>query len=49
MALIKSMIGKPSVAPKQIGLCMEWSRKCMAAVIMKTVLFTDGIMHEDDA
>ena len=47
MASIKRMIKKPSLTPKYKDLCIEWSQKCMA-VVMKTVLFTDSIMHEDD-
>ena len=47
MALIKRMTKKPSLAPRHKGLCIGWSQKCMA-VVMKTVLFTDGIIHEDD-
>ena len=47
MASIKRMIKKPSLTPRHKGLCIGWSRKCMA-VVMMTVLFTDGIIHEDD-
>ena len=46
MASNKRMIKNPSLTPKHKGLCIEWWRKCMA-VVMKTALFTDGIIHED--
>ena len=47
MASIKNMIKNLVLTPRHKGLCIEWSRKCIA-VVMKTVLFTDGSMHEDD-
>ena len=46
MAFIKGVVGKPCFTPGHGGLCVECSWKC-AAVVMGTVLFTDGIIHED--
>ena len=40
MPSIKNRIRIPSLTHRDKGLCIEWSRKCMAAD-MKTVLFTD--------
>mgnify|MGYP002804582459 FL=1 len=47
MASIKRMIKKPCLRPSDKGLCIEWSRKCMA-VVMKTVLFTGSMITQED-
>ena len=47
MASIESMIKIPSPTPENKDLPMKPPRKPMV-VVMKTALFTDGIMREDD-
>ena len=42
MASINRMVKKSCLTPGHRGLCMEWSRKCMAVVLK-----TEGIMHKD--